>query len=664
MVLLDLKGVGAVTLAKLEKLGITDIPTLLYHFPSRYTDRRKRLMVIDLLLVENESYHCIGRITKLKKIWMRGGREMTTGTIIDDTGDINVAWFNNPYITSIFKVDDNVIFSGSIQKGKMVNPKLKKISNQEDIDNFAKVEATYPETKGLKSHTIQQFERDTLLKLWRTQSGLKESLPIKVLKKEKLIGRLEALKYIHFPDSDEELEKARERLGFEEIYNILKQVNKRKKILKKFEAHHVRINQTPHELLIEKLSFTLTDTQKVAIKEIFKDLGSLSPMHRLLNGDVGSGKTIVAASAAWQVVNNGLQVVILAPTGVLANQHYQTFKNLFGEYGVPIHLATLDTRKEVDALYNEINNAKDHNHILIGTHALFHRMDLFKKVGLLVIDEQHKFGVKQRELLANLQTGDTGFNTSTEGSNNMKVPHVLSMSATPIPRSLALTLFGDIEVSFLEAKPEGRKSIITKIINEEEKLERMYDWLGNEIRDNRAQAYVICPLIQESEKLDVKSAIKEFENLRNKYPDLEVELLHGKLKPKEKDAILERFRDGQIQILVSTSVIEVGIDCPNATIMVIEGAERFGLAQLHQIRGRVGRSDKQSYCFLKTSDGNSNERLNFFESSDDGFKVAEFDLQMRGPGEVYGEVQSGIPNLKIANIMDIALVKRVKKYFK
>lgn len=646
----EIKGIGSVTLAKLERLGITDIESLLYHFPHRYIDRRRRLKIFDLKLIENDHYHCVATIKGIKRIRLRSRREMTLATFEDDTGYIGVTWFNNPYIIVQFQEGDTIVFSGALHKGRVSNPKIKHVISEQDVHDFAKVEAIYPETRGLKSAKISQYVYETL-----QSYRVIETLPKAICDAEHLVDRYTALKSIHFPDTDEVKQQARDRLGFEEIYTILSEVQRRKSQIKSYDAFPIRLNTTAHDILIENLPFKLTDSQNNAIQAIFNDISTTKPMHRLLNGDVGAGKTIVAAAAAWQVVNNGMQVVILAPTGVLANQHYSTFKKLFEPHSIPIHLSTSETRKDLDSLYKELLKAEDYNHIFIGTHALLHRLEMFKKVGLVVIDEQHKFGVKQRELLAELQN-------STSIDEPKHSPHVLSMSATPIPRSLALTLFGDIDVTFLESKPEGRKNVITKVINEYTLQERMYEWIRKEIQENHAQMYVVCPLIEESEKSDARSAIQEFERLKEVYKEFSIELLHGKLKQKQKDDILQRFRDGDIHILVSTSVIEVGIDNPNATIMVIEGAERFGLAQLHQIRGRVGRSHLQSYCFLKTTEGNFGERLEFFSSTNDGFKLAEYDLQLRGPGEVYGEAQSGIPNLKIANILDLNLIKRVKKY--
>ncbi len=664
MLLSDVKGIGPATAQKYEKLGITTVRDLLYHFPSRYIDRRKNLKVFDLKFIENDNYHCIATVDSIKRIFLRGRRDFVTATFSDDTGYITANWFNNPYVASQLKDGDRIVFSGNISKSKVMNPKFRVIEENDAvvIAEFGKFEPVYPETKGLKSNQINKAILEALEKiLVAPKKEQLKDLPAKVLKKERLVDIMTAIRMIHFPQSDEDVRLARDRFGFEEIYNILVQIKKRKKLVVKHSAPVLKVNQTTHDIMVEALPFQLTDSQQKSLKEIFSDLQIPNPMQRLLNGDVGAGKTIVAALASWQVVNNGYQVIILAPTGVLANQHYLGFKKLFDRHEVKIVLSTSDTRQEADKIKMMIENSDDQNHIFIGTHALFHRLDMFRNVGLLVIDEQHKFGVKQRELLATLQVDNGG--EESVGNAVKYVPHVLSMSATPIPRSLALTLFGDLYVSFLEGKPEGRKRIISRIIENEQIERKMYAWIKKEIDERAAQVYVVCPLIEESKVMDAKSAVQEYERLKKAFPDLSIELLHGKIKQKEKDDILMRFKDGSVQILVSTSVIEVGIDNPNATIMLIEGAERFGLAQLHQIRGRVGRSEKQSYCFLKPTDYKSTKRLEFFASTDDGFKVAEYDLQMRGPGEVYGEAQSGLPNLRIANIMDIELIQRVKKYF-
>lgn len=651
MELHELKGVGKTTLTRLEKLGITDVEGLMNHFPYKHIDRRKYLKVADIFLLDDENYHSIARISDLKlvKLFKNPRKTLVTATLTDETGSINVAWFNNPYVMSLFQNGDIVIFSGKINKNKLINPKIKKLNSSEDKKKFASLEPIYPETHGLKSYQINNLIKQIILD---SNYVPPETLPSNVMSSEGLIGIKDAYKFIHFPEDENQIQKARERFAFEEIYKILNQISKRKKELKKYKSYKIHINQKLYNQLISSLDFHLTESQIKAVEEIYADMTSAEPMHRLLNGDVGSGKTIVALLAAAQVLENNLQVVFMVPTGVLANQHYKFIKNFFKKTDANIHLVTSETKKEINKLKNEL---KDDNkkEIFIGTHALLYHLEIFKDVGLVIIDEQHKFGVKQRELLENFE--------SSTSQNNKLIPHSLSMTATPIPRSLALTLYGDLDVSVIH-KPNDRKTVITKCIYDPKILKKMYIWVGEQIKKGH-QAYVVCPLVEDSQLSETKSAIKEYENIKKIYPYFNIGLLHGKTKPKEKDEILDKFQKKEIDILVSTSVIEVGINNPNATIMIIEGAERFGLAQLHQIRGRVGRSEKQSYCFLKTTNNEYNERLEFFAKNDDGFKIAEFDLINRGPGEVYGQMQSGIPELKIANVLDIDLVNRVRKWF-
>lgn len=653
MELKDIKGIGPVKLKKLENLGIFGIKDLFFHFPYRYVDRLKELKVNDLFLIDHENFHVRVKIEKLAMIRLRGGRFIVNGTVSDDTGKFGISWFNNPYVTSNYKVGDEVLLSGKPEKKKLINPKIRKLredQNLEDqIKSFVKIEAIYSETRGINSTMINSFVLHSLPNL---ETEVKDTLPKKIINTEKLLDLHSAILKIHFPQSLAEVEEARKRLAFDEIYRILKLVQKKKEKLKEFKAPILRIDKNLEENLISSLSFNLTDSQKISLTEIYADIEKNQPMHRLLNGDVGSGKTLVAALLAAQFFANNQQVILLAPTGVLAKQHFDFFRDFFDKLEIKIHLVTSNTKKEIDKLESEILDS-DQKELFIGTHALLYRLELFKNIGLIVIDEQHKFGVEQRELLENV--------TLHNSVEEKYLPHVLSMSATPIPRSLALTLYGDLEVSILQ-KPLERQKIITKCIYDSETLSKMYSWIGKEIQENKAQVYVVCPLIEESEKIDSKSATLEFENLKKLYPNFRIELLHGKLKAKDKDEILARFLAREIDILVSTSVIEVGINNPNATIMIIEGSERFGLAQLHQIRGRVGRSDKQSYCFLKTTNNQQNERLQFFADNQDGFAIAEYDLLHRGPGEIYGNTQSGLPKLKIASIFDIEFIKKVKQY--
>ena len=646
--LLELKGVGAVLAKKLEKLGVFSIQNLVYHFPTRYIDRRRELKIADLYITENENYFCKAKISKIQQIRIRGGRIIVNGTVEDDTGKINVTWFNNPYIISNFTVGDIVLISGQPQGNKLINPKIRKYNDTNDIFEFGKVEAIYPETRGIKSALISKLVKQIFeKKLFQP----KEILPKKAILEQNLIDIQDAVQIMHSPENEEKLKEAKKRIAFEEIYNILLEVKKKKLALAKFKSNKIKINKEIHESIILKLPFDLTESQKKAIEEIYSDMQKSIPMHRLLNGDVGSGKTIVATFASLQAIQNNYQVVFLAPTGILAMQHYQVLQNIIKDTDIKIHLVTSATKNLTKKLKDEISD-KNNKEIFIGTHALLFNLDILKNVGLLIIDEQHKFGVKQREILENLNSQNLG---------KKYLPHVLTMTATPIPRTLALTLYGDLEVSILQ-KPITRKSIITKCIYDEPTQSKMYEWIRKKIKENKYQIYVVCPLIEESQLLDTKSAVKEFEKLKGLFPEFNIEILHGKIKSDLKDKILDDFKNGKIDILVSTSVIEVGIDNPNATIMIIEGAERFGLAQLHQIRGRVGRSDIQSYCFLKTTNNTPSERLEYFATHQDGFEVAEYDLQSRGPGEVYGNAQSGIPKLKVANILDLELIKTVRQY--
>ncbi len=642
-----LKGIGESTRKKLAKLGIFSIRDLVYHFPRRFIDRRKALKIADLVFIDNEDYHSIGHVIQLQEIRSKTGKPLTTAIIKDETSSINVIWFNSHYVKKIVDVGDRVIISGLCEKGRLINPKIRKYTSDQDLKEFAILEAIYPETKSLSSKVLANLIKQIFdFNLFRED----EILSPMIMQAENLMDINSALRTMHFPQDIQSWHRARERIAFDEIYRILLEVKQRKEEAVKYQSFKFSIDEVAHTKLMESLPFKLTDSQVKAIQEIYTDLQKSIPMHRLLNGDVGSGKTIVAAFAAMQAVCNHKQVIFLAPTSILASQHHQFFEKIFQDFGVNIHLITSNTKSTVKKLRKHGGHFAD-KEIFIGTHALLFNIDLFNNVGLVIIDEQHKFGVKQRETLEMLRSV----------SNLVRLPHVLSMSATPIPRTLALTLYGDLDVSILY-KPSIRKRVITKCIYDEDIQEKMYEWIRHEIRTKKYQVYVVCPLIEESEKSDIRSAIQEYDNLRKRYPEFNIALLHGKMKGSVKDKIIEDFKEGKIDILVSTSVVEVGIDNPNAVIMIVEGADRFGLAQLHQIRGRVGRSDIQSYCFLKTTNNIRSPHLEFFAENHDGFVVAEYDLQKRGPGEVYGYVQSGIPKLKVANILDIDFIKRVKQY--
>jgi len=472
-------------------------------------------------------------------------------------------------------------------------------------------------------------------------------MPEEIIKAEKLMDLPTAVKNIHFPENDELLKSARERLSFDELFLLQLKVLTKKKQWQKISSKEEKSMTTKKETLkkfTDSLSFDLTNAQKQTVKEILEDLEKPFPMHRLLQGDVGSGKTIVAIIAALNTIYNGHQVVLMAPTEILAKQHYQSFLKFLKEHSLNIQFiaGSTSTGQKKEVIKQMKTGTCD---IVIGTHALIQDQIGFKNLGLAIIDEQHRFGVKQRAKLKEIG----------------KSPHLLSLSATPIPRTLAITVYGDQDLSIIDEMPPGRQRIITRIVPEE-KRQDAYRWIEDQVRKGR-QTFVICPLIDESDFLEVKSVLQEYERLSEHiFKDLSVGLLHGRLKQEEKDQIMEDFNENKTNILVSTSVIEVGIDVPNATIMIIEGTERFGLAQLHQFRGRVGRGEHQSYCFLFTdklaTDGL--KRLKAMEKHHSGFKLAEIDLEIRGPGEIYGVRQSGIPDLKMASLTDSELIARAR----
>ena len=471
-------------------------------------------------------------------------------------------------------------------------------------------------------------------------------LPAVIIQKLKLVNYQEAIKEVHFPTSEENLNKAKSRLAFDELFLLQLKAIKKKWHWQNITEHEKKIIKKNNEIenFIKKLPFKLTNAQNTTIKQILEDIEKPYPMSRLLQGDVGSGKTIVAGIAALNTILNGYQAAIMAPTEILAKQHFLTLFNLLKPYSLNIQFLSGSTpESNKQKIYNDL--AMGLIDLVIGTHALIQEDIKFKKLGLAIIDEQHRFGVKQREIL------------KKQGS-----PHLLNLSATPIPRTLAMTIYGDQDLSIIDEMPKGRKEIITRVVPENKRLDA-YRWIESEIAKGR-QAFVICPLIDESDVLEVKSVIKEFEYLQEHiFSDLKLGLLHGRMKPQEKEEIMAMFSQNKINILVSTSVIEVGIDVPNANIMVIEGSERFGLSQLHQFRGRVGRGEHQSYCFLfsKSSSSDNSTRLQAMVKYSSGFKLSEIDLSLRGAGEIYGVKQSGIPDLKMASLGDSITLDLARK---
>jgi len=632
-------------LSLLESLGVKTVKDFLLYFPRAYNDTTEYTKVIDVQLEEVNTIK--GTISSLFAIRTRYGKKLIKGLLTDDTGSIPVVWFNQPHLVKMLPRNREIILSGKakISQGKVTlqSPSYEIVKDYEEQIHTGRIVPVYHETEGISSKWIREKLKpiiDNWIELFE------EYMPQEILDEHKLISYGEAVRNAHFPVSDEELDRAKERLAFDELFLLQLKALQKKWYWQNVSEHEKKIMETRPEDLkkcVDRLPFTLTDAQKRVLKEILEDLKKPFPMTRLIQGDVGSGKTVVAALAALNTVRNGYQVAIMAPTEILAKQHYKTILKTLGDFGFNIQfIAGSTTKSQKEDIVRQMKTGTVD--IIIGTHALIQEGIGFKNLGLAIIDEQHRFGVKQREILKN------------QGS-----PHLLSMTATPIPRTLAITIYGDQDLSVIDEMPKGRQEIITRVVPEKKRIDA-YRWIEDQVKKGR-QAFVICPLIDESDVLEVKSVIQEYAFLgEHVFPDLRLGLLHGKLPQEEKDQIMEDFKENKINILVSTSVIEVGIDVPNATIMLIEGAERFGLAQLHQFRGRVGRGEHQSYCFLFTGtlSEEGTTRMKSMEKHSSGFKLAEIDLQLRGPGEIYGIRQSGIPDLKMASLTDFKTIEKAR----
>jgi len=637
-----LPGVGEKVEIKLNRLGIFTIKDLLEHYPFRYEDTTNVVEIADLEPSSNPQTIAI-ELVSIKNFYSRNGKQLTEAVVADQTASMKVLWFNQHFLTRILKPGKNYLLSGKLNDQKtptLLSPKYEFLKDDFESDSAGSITPIYPETEGISSKFIHKLIK-TVLKYTSISELLKEDIPKTKIAKAVIMQRGEAVKGLHFPTDLEGVEEAKNSIAFREIYAILKDVQKLKKERERFKAQVVPTNTELVDKFLDELPFKPTKDQLTTIKEINEDLGTESPMNRLLEGDVGSGKTLVAMAAILNIVSNDMQAAIIAPTQVLAEQHYKTFAEMLPWLLEEIELVTGNSKPSVFQ-----------KKIIIGTHAVLHQAQkLFNNLALVIIDEQHRFGVKQREFL-------TEYMKTTQ--QNEKVPHILSMTATPIPRTMVLTLYGDTDLSVIKTKPKGRIPVDTFMVSENKRNDS-YNWISEQVQ-NGGQVFVICPLVEESDKIQVKSAKAEFERLKDVFPDLKIELVHGKVKPVEKEKILQDFKDQKFDILVSTAVVEVGIDIPNATVILIESAERFGLAQLHQFRGRVGRSDKKSYCLLFTESDTAQQRLEYFSNHNDGLKIAEFDLQNRGPGEVYGTKQAGIPNLKFANLLDLEFIKWVKEF--
>lgn len=634
----DLFMVGKTYAQRLKKLDINTVEDLLHHYPFRYNDFSLISKISSLQ--QGEIVTIQGEIVDCKNIYTKSHKQIQKALIKDESGQIQVNWFNQPYLVQILKPGVKISLSGKVAvfsfKPALISPEYEIIrsSNFNSI-HTGRLVPVYPETYGVSSKWL----RSRIAPLLKTFSlEIADWLPEKIKKENQLIDLCSAIQQIHFPNNQAEVEQAKKRLSFDELFLLQLSALKRKKEWQKQKSTQaIKINKLKISQFIQQLPFSLTLDQKKASRQILQDLKKNKPMNRLLEGDVGSGKTVVAAIALYAVFLNGLKSILMAPTEILANQHYQTINNLLKPFGVKTALLTGSQKLKMKTANFDI---------LIGTHALIYHQ-LIKQVGLIVIDEQHRFGVEQRAKLV----------------NQNQTPHLLTMTATPIPRTIALTLYSDLDLSVLKEMPLGRKKIKTWVVPPKKRM-AAYQWIKKQIKNNHIQAFIVCPLIEESTKesmKDIKAATAEFERLTKKiFPSLKLGLLHGRMKDKDKEKIINKFKEHKFDILVSTPVIEVGIDIPNAAIIIIEGANRFGLAQLHQLRGRVGRSHHQSYCLLFSPE-TSLKRLQALEQNNSGFELAEIDLQLRGPGEIYGIKQHGFTKLKIASFNQTNLIQKTKK---
>ncbi|MBI3290172.1 ATP-dependent DNA helicase RecG [Candidatus Microgenomates bacterium] len=641
----DLTFIGPVFARRLAKLGIKTLGDLLYHFPHRYEDFS---LVSKIANVQpGEIVTVIGKIVSIKNEYTK--RMIIQKAVVEDeTGKLDIVWFNQRFIPKNIPEGSNVSLSGKIEglgdRLTMQSPDYEKVTGDrvQGTVHTGRLVPVYPESASVSSKWIRSRIAQFLPK-----TKVSEFLPKDIVEKYNLAPINKALTNIHFPKNSADAQVARTRFAFEELFFIqLSVLERRQSWNKKKASWKIKLPKEELSKFISKLAFELTHAQKRAVEEVIGDLTNDIPMNRLLEGDVGSGKTVVAAIAAYVASVSGLQTAVMAPTQILAVQHYQTLTGLLSPHGIKVNLITGGTAKNSKLKVQSVKFD-----VIVGTHALLHQQNVFNKLAFVVIDEQHKFGVEQRGKLLEQKDGS--------------LPHVLTMTATPIPRTITLTLYGDLELSILDELPPGRIKIKTWLVPVA-KRESAYGWIEKQIQEGD-QAFIVCPLIEESEietMKDVKAATKEFENLSRKvFPKLRLGLLHGRMKPKEKDTVIDKFRKHEIDILVSTPVVEVGIDISNATIMLIEAAERFGLAQLHQLRGRVGRGNKQSYCLLFTESPSKKvvTRLRAMEEAKSGSELAELDLRLRGPGEIFGTRQHGFDQLKIANFSDFQLIKKSRE---
>jgi ATP-dependent DNA helicase RecG len=671
----SVRSVGTRSAARLAKLGIKTVRQLLWHLPARYEDYSQSVPVADVVPGSKQTVQ--GEVIAIasKHIWPKK-MTITTATVQDGSGALRAVWFNQPYLEETLAVGTKISLSGKVVLDKrglyISSPIYEKIGasieESENLVHTGRLIPIYPETDGVTSKFLRFLIQPILEHI-----DIVDPLPEVIRRQYDLAHLSDALHVLHYPESEEAVPAARERLAFDDLLLLQLKAMSERRFLTQLKATSIPMDAVYMRKLIAELPFTLTKDQRIATLEVLRDMERPYPMNRLLEGDVGSGKTVIALLSALHAARKGYQTVLLAPTEVLAQQHYRTLQTLAVAF--PKLTTAYVTGSSAMVSGSEMAKplvkraiASGSAHVVIGTHALIEQDVKFHSLALVVIDEQHRFGVQQRAALM-----------KSSRTSSATVPHLLSMTATPIPRTLAMTIFGDLDISILREKPKGRLPILTSVVTSPER-QRVYDFIRSEVKNGR-QVFVICPAIElsapvESSRLgappkqaklsalwaQVKAVEDEYVKLSKEiFPDLKIAMLHGRMKPAQKKSTMHEFKEGWHDVLVATSVIEVGVDIPNATIMVIEGADRFGLAQLHQFRGRVGRAHHQSHCFLFASDDSvSNRRLQAMTKTDDGFLLAEQDMRIRGPGEFFGIKQSGLPDLTMAALANVELIKKAR----